>query len=246
MIEKLTELYLGTAVPSSGGGSSGGAVESVNGKTGAVTLTKADVGLGNVDNTSDANKPISTATQTALTAIEGELETLDNDLGELGTQVAEIQTTVNAIPSTYATKSEIPAAHSFQVFNGAPETLALTGEWANMAIPQTAKIPATNEDFAVNSTGDGITVAKAGVIHIKNIIVLADFLGSNIDLSFAINGTPTATAQVFEHEAGIYTMTSDFYVNVNVNDILTLIVKEPLDQTETLTFAGMTVFIEYL
>lgn len=43
-----------------------GGVTSVNGKTGAVTLTKADVGLGNVDNTSDANKPISTATQTAL------------------------------------------------------------------------------------------------------------------------------------------------------------------------------------
>lgn len=31
-------------------------------------LTKSDVGLGNVDNTSDANKPISTATQTALNA----------------------------------------------------------------------------------------------------------------------------------------------------------------------------------
>lgn len=30
------------------------------------TLVKGDVGLGNVDNTSDANKPISTATQTAL------------------------------------------------------------------------------------------------------------------------------------------------------------------------------------
>jgi len=30
------------------------------------TITKADLGLGNVDNTSDANKPISTATQTAL------------------------------------------------------------------------------------------------------------------------------------------------------------------------------------
>lgn len=35
-------------------------------KSGAVT--KADVGLSNVDNTSDANKPISTATQTALNA----------------------------------------------------------------------------------------------------------------------------------------------------------------------------------
>ena len=41
-------------------------VTSVAGKTGAVTLTKADVGLGNVDNTADLNKPISTATQTAL------------------------------------------------------------------------------------------------------------------------------------------------------------------------------------
>lgn len=42
------------------------AVLSVAGKTGAVTLAKADVGLGNVDNTSDANKPVSTAQQTAL------------------------------------------------------------------------------------------------------------------------------------------------------------------------------------
>lgn len=42
------------------------AVISVNGYTGAVTLTKSDVGLNNVDNTSDANKPISNATQTAL------------------------------------------------------------------------------------------------------------------------------------------------------------------------------------
>ena len=30
------------------------------------SVTKAQVGLGNVDNTSDANKPVSTATQTAL------------------------------------------------------------------------------------------------------------------------------------------------------------------------------------
>lgn len=43
-----------------------GAVDSVAGKTGVVTLVKGDVGLGNVDNTSDANKPVSTATQTAL------------------------------------------------------------------------------------------------------------------------------------------------------------------------------------
>lgn len=43
-----------------------GAVDSVAGKTGVVSLVKADVGLGNVDNTSDLNKPISAATKTAL------------------------------------------------------------------------------------------------------------------------------------------------------------------------------------
>jgi hypothetical protein len=41
-------------------------VISVNGKVGVVIINKTDVGLGNVDNTSDANKPVSTATQTAL------------------------------------------------------------------------------------------------------------------------------------------------------------------------------------
>jgi hypothetical protein len=43
-----------------------GNVDSVNGKVGVVVLTKTDIGLSNVDNTSDANKPISSATQTAL------------------------------------------------------------------------------------------------------------------------------------------------------------------------------------
>ncbi len=45
----------------------GGAVTSVNTRTGDVVLTKTDVGLANVDNTSDLSKPISTATQTAIT-----------------------------------------------------------------------------------------------------------------------------------------------------------------------------------
>lgn len=47
--------------------------QTLNGKTltnctltGATGITKADVGLGNVDNTSDANKPVSTAQQTAF------------------------------------------------------------------------------------------------------------------------------------------------------------------------------------
>ncbi|MGL5787409.1 MAG: hypothetical protein ACRCX4_11410 [Bacteroidales bacterium] len=58
-------------------------VTSVAGKEGDVTLSKADVNLGNVDNTSDANKPISTATQTALNGKLGKTETA-SDSHKLG------------------------------------------------------------------------------------------------------------------------------------------------------------------
>ena len=55
-------------------------------------LTKAAVGLGNVDNTSDVNKPISTATQTALNgkADLSHSHTLGNisDAGSMASQSA--------------------------------------------------------------------------------------------------------------------------------------------------------------
>jgi hypothetical protein len=41
-------------------------VTSVNGQTGDVTVTKSSVGLSNVDNTADVNKPVSTAVATVL------------------------------------------------------------------------------------------------------------------------------------------------------------------------------------
>lgn len=65
-------------------------VTSVAGKTGAVTLTKSDVGLGNVDNTSDANKPVSTATQTAL----------DGKVGSASIDKIEFYETIDDLPAT--------------------------------------------------------------------------------------------------------------------------------------------------
>lgn len=54
------------AAPTGTGGGGVAGVSSVNGRTGAVTLAKGDVALSNVDNTTDAAKPVSTATQNAL------------------------------------------------------------------------------------------------------------------------------------------------------------------------------------
>jgi hypothetical protein len=67
-----TDLVNTVSVPASGGTGTGGgvgtggAVASVNGKTGVVVLSKADLLLGAVTNTADADKPVSTAQRSAL------------------------------------------------------------------------------------------------------------------------------------------------------------------------------------
>lgn len=122
-----------TAGQTGGGGGGGGAVDSVNGQTGTVTLTATDVGadasgvaaglvddlsgvtnaatarsnlgLGNVDNTSDANKPVSTAQQTALDAKAPATRTVGTGLGTSGTvnlDMASVNDTIQWITATGA------------------------------------------------------------------------------------------------------------------------------------------------
>ena len=83
-------------------------VTSVNSQTGDVNLDKSDVGLGNVDNTSDLDKPISTATQTALdlkadityvdsqdAALQGNID-LKADITYVDTADSGLQSQINA------------------------------------------------------------------------------------------------------------------------------------------------------
>ena len=78
-------------------------VQSVNSNIGAVVLTKTDIGLSNVDNTSDANKPVSTATQTALNLkVPYTGAASDVNLGEFGIQLGnlEFDNTPTTVPTT--------------------------------------------------------------------------------------------------------------------------------------------------
>jgi len=77
-----------------GGGSVGG-IQSVNGyTTPTVVLAPSDLGLGNVNNTSDANKPISTATQAALSANQASISVVQTNLSSTQATVTSLQSAV--------------------------------------------------------------------------------------------------------------------------------------------------------
>jgi hypothetical protein len=80
-------------------------VASVNGQMGIVELTKSDIGLGNVDNTSDTNKPISTIQQSALDDKSDIDHNHDNDYEPKNTN---IQSHINSSENPHSvTKSQV-------------------------------------------------------------------------------------------------------------------------------------------
>jgi hypothetical protein len=67
----------------------------------ALSLTKSDVGLANVDNTSDANKPVSSATQTALNG----KQPLDTDLTTIAGLTATTDSFLQSKASAWTTRT---------------------------------------------------------------------------------------------------------------------------------------------
>ena len=114
------------------------AVTSVNGQTGVVVLTKADVGLGNVDNTSDADKPISTATQNALDlkaplaspAFTGNPTAPTPAQGDNDTSIATTAYVTGAIGDLGDVITEAPSDGKYYV--------RLNGTWVDLVVALTA------------------------------------------------------------------------------------------------------------
>ena len=101
-------------------------------------IVKADVGLSNVDNTSDADKPVSTATQTALDAKASNtaLSTHNSDT----TDVHGIADTALLATKTYATQAAADAVAG--IILTAPSTLNTLSELAT-ALGEDANFSAT-------------------------------------------------------------------------------------------------------
>jgi hypothetical protein len=68
--------------------------------TGPSAHTKSQVGLGNVDNTSDLDKPISTATQSALDTLDTDISNLFSLVGDTFESVSKNIRSWNAVSST--------------------------------------------------------------------------------------------------------------------------------------------------
>lgn len=94
-------------------------VQSVNSKTGVIELSKADIGLGNVDNTSDEDKPVSTAQANAIAQVQENLDQLSSNLADGTTVVARATGDAdgNNIANTYATKAELADITAVQIRN---------------------------------------------------------------------------------------------------------------------------------
>ncbi len=194
-----------------------GAVASVAGKTGAVTLVKADVGLGNVDNTSDANKPVSSATQTALNA------KANTNHSHAVADVTGLQTALDAKASSSHTHAvsnvtglqvalDSKAADNSVVHTSGNETVAGVKTFsASPVVPTpTTNTQATNKqyvDTAVANAGGG-----------GGAVTLADMpAGSVIYAIGASTARPSSRADLccmwFADSAPVNALSNDVWMN---------------------------------
>lgn len=134
-------------------GSGGGAVTSVAGKTGAVTLTPADVGLSNVDNTSDVNKPVSTAQAAAISASKSGFSANKNGVAQ--SIAADTITKVTFGTEVFDTGNE----YDVSISRWTPKTGGL--KLITAAIFTTAAV--TGQAIQVRLYKNGVQVANGGI-----------------------------------------------------------------------------------
>ena len=138
-----------------------GGVATFNGRSGAVSpqagdYTKADVGLGNVDNTSDTNKPVSTATQTALDALAATIT------GDVTGPASSVDSEVALFSGTGGkTLKRSTVTGYMKAASGVPSAVT-TIPIADGGTGQTSKTPAFDALSPMTTAGDTIIGGVSG------------------------------------------------------------------------------------
>lgn len=123
-------------------------------------VTKAQIGLGNVDNTSDLNKPISTATQTAL---NGKQNTI-NDLSEIRTNASNGQSAYNTIQN-YG---------DIVTYDASSFATSVQGQKADTALQPNDNISELNNDAGYITSASLPAVNNSTITFQKNNVTVGD------------------------------------------------------------------------
>lgn len=187
-------------------------VISVAGKNGAVTLVKGDVGLGNVDNTSDVNKPVSTAQQNVLnTTVNGAtivsrnlmLQQVGGGTVDAGTIVPNLTvgTTTTGAAGSAAALTLGGAAPNQTVNFTIPQGLkgdqgtqgvqGLKGDTGNTGPANTLGIGTVTS--VATGTAAGATITGTAPTQTLNLTLPAGVQGLPGDLTVASQGTTSGT-----------------------------------------------------
>ena len=141
-------------------------------RTGNVNITKANIGLGNVDNTSDVNKPVSTAQQTAIDSVKSAANKYtDNAIANL------LNNSTEAVDSIYelrdAMEDNADAITALQrIASSKADASALTSHTGDKSNPH------------------GVTAAQVGALSTTGGAMTGaiDFTGSSQVMDFGTTG----------------------------------------------------------
>ena len=128
--------------------------------SGNIDLAKGDVGLGNVDNTSDANKPVSTATQTALDAKTAKLITTNRQTASYTLVIGDADKLVE-INNASANNLTVPLNSSVAFSTGTQILLAQYGAGQTTIVATSGvTIRSNGAKLKLNAQYSGATLIK--------------------------------------------------------------------------------------
>lgn len=129
-------------------------------RTGNVNITKANIGLGNVDNTSDENKPVSTATQTALNGKANTSGSYPNMTVGNATHATNADNATNAVNADNATHADSADSAAKATQDGNGDNIAATyakqnGTYPNMAAGEAKGLSKVGSVYADSASSVG-------------------------------------------------------------------------------------------